>query len=245
MTRRQSSTNRTSSSRPGTKRKSSSSVKAAGFRLDPYFACLIFAGAGLGTWTLPTCVRLAILWTMLLLLWLVYREGQSIRLRYEFAELGRGGGLGLAICLPLLALTYRQLMVAVPILYVGVSIPSGVVPSTESLVVNEADVLGAFMFVSLVLVAPLAEGLFFRNILHRELGFVVSAGFYAIANAILFLPSADGFWVVLLAVCGVATVLGIVYGFLYERYGLATSIVCHMTANLVLLFVPVVLRIVL
>ena len=230
--------------RSSTRRKSSSSSKAARFRLDPYFACLIFAGAGLGTWSLPACVRLAILWTMLLLLWLVYREGQSIRLQYEFAELGRGIGFGLAIGLPLLVLTYRQLMVAVPILYVGVSAPAGVMPSAEALVVNEAGVLGTFMFASLVLLAPLAEGLFFRSILHRELGFLLSAGFYAIANAILFLPSADGFWAVLLAVCGVATVLGIVYGFLYERYGLATSIVCHMTVNLALLFVPVVLRIV-
>jgi membrane protease YdiL (CAAX protease family) len=181
---------------------------------------------------------------MLLLLWLVYREGQSIRLRYEFTELGHGIVVGLAIGLPLLALTYRQLMVAVPILYVGVSIPVGAASFAESLVVNEADVLGAFMFVSLVLLAPLAEGLFFRSILQRELGFVVGAGFYAIANAILFLPAANGFWVVLLSICFVVTVLGIVYGFLYERYGLAMSIVCHMIVNLALLFVPLVLRIV-
>jgi membrane protease YdiL (CAAX protease family) len=150
----------------------------------------------------------------------------------------------LVIGLPLLALTYRQLMVAVPILYVGVSIPAGVMPSAEAIVVNEADVLGAFMFASLVLLAPLAEGLFFRSILHRELGFVVSVGFYAIANVIMFLPAAGGFWAVLLAVCCVMTILGIVYGFLYERYGLAMSIVCHMTVNLALLFIPIVLRIV-
>lgn len=231
--------------RSRTQQKSGSGQKAPRSHLDPFFACLIFAGAGLGTWSLPTCVRLSILWTILLLLWLVYRERQSIRLRYEFTELGRGLGIGLAIGLPLLVLTYRQLMVAVPILYLGVSAPAGIVPSTETLAVNEADVLGALMFVSLVLLAPLAEGLFFRHILHRELGFLISAGCYAIANVILFLPAVESFWAVLLAVCGTAAVLGIVYGFLYERYGLATSIVCQMAVNLVLLFIPIILRIVL
>ena len=182
---------------------------------------------------------------MLLLLWLVYREGQSIRLRYEFAEIGRGAGIGLAIGLPLLILAYRPLMTAIPILYVGVPALAGVMPATETLIVNEPDVLGALMFVSLVLLAPLAEGLFFYGILHRELGFLIGTGCYAIANVILFLPTVGGFWAILLAVCGATAVLGVVYGFLYERYGLATSIVCHMAVNLVLLFLPVILRIVL
>ena len=231
--------------RSSTQRKSGSVSAASRFHLDPYFASLIFAAAGVGTWRLTTSVRLVLLWTALLLLWLVYREGQSIRLQFSFAELGRGGGVGLAIGLPLLVLAYRQLMIAVPILYVGVSIPTGVLPSDGALVVNEADVLGAFMFVSLVLLAPLAEGLFFRSILQRELGFVVSVGFYAIANTILFLPAAGSYWIVLLAVCCVTTMLGIVYAFLHERYGLATSIVCNMVVNLAMLFAPVVLRIVL
>lgn len=231
--------------RSSAQRKSGSVSSTSRFHLDPYFACLIFAAAGVGTWSLTTCVRLAVLLTLLVLLWLVYREGQPVRLQFQFAELGRGGAVGLAIGLPLLALTYQQLMIAVPILYVGVSIPSGVLPSAETLIVNEADVLGAFAFVVLVLLAPLAEGLFFRSILHHDLGFVVSAAFYAVANVILFLPAVDGFWVVLLAVCCVTAILGIVYGFLYERYGLATSIVCNMVVNLALLFVPVVLRIVL
>jgi membrane protease YdiL (CAAX protease family) len=182
---------------------------------------------------------------MLLLLWLVYREGQSIRLRYEFAEIGRGAGIGSAIGLPLLILAYRPLMTAVPLLYVGVSAPFGAVLPTETLIVNEPDVLGALMFVSLVLLAPLAEGLFFRGILHRDLGFFAGAGCCAIANVILFLPSVGSFWAVLLAVCGATTVLGIVYGFLYEQYGLSTSIVCHVAVNLILLFIPVILRIVL
>ena len=56
----------------------------AGTRLtiDPFFACLIFAGVGLGTLGIATSPRLVVLWTTLVGLWLAYREGQTIRLRF-------------------------------------------------------------------------------------------------------------------------------------------------------------------
>jgi membrane protease YdiL (CAAX protease family) len=200
------------------------------FSFDSYFACLIFAGMGLGTLSLGASPRLVILWTTLLGLWLAYREGQSLRLEYRFADIGRGAGIGLAIGAPLLLLAFRPLATAIPILYVSVKDPS------------MDGVGGTTIFASLVLLAPLAEELFFRDILHRERGLTVSAVLYAAAGVIFFLPTAGSFPVVLIAVSGASALLGVVYSFLHERYGLATSIACHSTINLFLLFMPAILN---
>jgi len=215
------------------RQRSSPNPVAKRFELDPYFACLIFAGAGLGTLGLPTGLRLVLLWTTLLILWLVYREGQPNRLQYGLADLGRGLGIGLGVSVPLLILTYRPLATAVPILYTG---------NTERSMSEEASTVGTLAFVSLILLAPLAEELFFRDILHRERGFWAGTGLYAAAGVILFLPTAGQFFAVLVAVSGATTMLGILYGFLYERYGAVTTTACHATINLVLLFIPVTLN---
>ncbi len=217
----------------------------ARFYLDPYFACLILAGAGLGTWRLPTCMRMAILWTILLLLWLVYRENQAIRMRFKFVDLGRGAAIALAVGLPLLILAYRPLMTAIPILFVGTAAPPDAALSSDVAVAGEADILAASMFVSLVLLAPLAEELFFRDVLQREQGMLVGAALYAAAGLLFFAPAVGRFWLVLLAVGGVVAFLGVIYSFVYERYGLAVSIACHIVTNFVLMFIPIVLFILL
>jgi membrane protease YdiL (CAAX protease family) len=98
------------------------------------------------------------------------------------------------------------------------------------------------IFVSLALVAPLAEALFFRDLLQRERGFWVSIGLYAAAGIIFFLPTAGGFPAVLGAVSGVTAVLGILYAFLYERYGLTVALACHTTINLILLYIPAIVN---
>jgi membrane protease YdiL (CAAX protease family) len=198
------------------------------FALDPYFACLIFAAVGLGTLKLGTSPRLIILWTTLIGLWLAFREGQAVQIEYQFRDIGRGAGIGLLIGVPLLLLAFRALATAIPILYVSGE-PSPIVGAW-----------GTMIFGSLVLVAPLAEELFFRDILHRERGFWISIGLYAAAGVIFFLPTAGGFPAVLVAVSGATAVLGILYAFLYERYGLTIGLACHTTINLVLLFVPAI-----
>lgn len=212
-------------------RSSARTAKAgARFTIDPYFACLIFAGVGLGTLGIAPSPRLVVLWTTLLGLWLAYREGQTIRLRFSFADMGRGALIGLALGLPLLLLAFRVLVKAVPILYVGVEDPS------------LSSVAGAMVFVSLVLLAPLAEELFFRDILQKERGHWIAAALYAAAGVILFLPTAGGYPLVLTAVSGTSALLGVLYTFLYARYGLTTSVACHAVVNLALLFVPAVLE---
>jgi membrane protease YdiL (CAAX protease family) len=171
---------------------------------------------------------LAILWTTLLGLWLAYREGQSLKLQYQFSDISRGAAIGLAIGAPSMLLAFRALAAAIPILYVSAE------PSAP------AGASGTMIFVSLVLVAPVAEELFFREILQRERGFWTSIGLYAVAGILFFLPTAGGFPAVLAAVSGATAVLGIVYAFLYERYGLAVTLACHTTINLVLLYIPTI-----
>jgi len=206
-------------------------VKKTGARLtfDPFFACMIFVGVGIGTLALAASPRLVILWTTLLVLWVVYREDKSLKVRYQFAEIGRGALIGLAISAPLVVLAFRPLVMAIPILFVSVSLTSMV------------GVSGATIFCSLVLLAPLAEELFFRDILQREQGLWVGAGLYAAAGVLLFLPTAGQYLAVLIAVVGAWSVLGVMYSFFYERLGFVATLACHVTINLVLLFVPAML----
>ena len=210
------------------KRKSAARQEAR-FAFDPYFASLIFAGVGLGTLGVKTSPRLVVLWVTLLALWVVYRERQTVQLQYRLSDIGRGTGIGLAISGPLLLLTFRAMMAAVPILYV----------SADG--VSDTEIGGTTIFVSLVLLAPLAEELFFRDILQKEKGFWIAAALCAVAGVILFLPTAGQFFAVLIAVGGAHAVLGLIYGYLYQRFGLAASMACHVTVNLVLIFVPAVL----
>jgi membrane protease YdiL (CAAX protease family) len=219
------------SKRASTSRRSSS-TRRAGARgiIDPLFACLVFAAVALGTLTIATSARLVILWTTLVVLWLVYQEGKARTLEYRFAAVGRGALIGSAIALPLMVLALRSLITAIPILFVSRSDPS------------LAGVSSAALFVSLVLLAPFAEELFFRDVLQREQGLWVGVGLYAVAGLLLFLPTAGSYAVVLIAVVGIWSVLGVIYGFLFERFGLSTALASHVAVNLFLLFMPAFLH---
>jgi membrane protease YdiL (CAAX protease family) len=180
----------------GTRGRTGSGQKATWLTFDPFFAFLVFVGVGLATLAMRSSPRLVTLWTTLLILWLIYRENKSLKIKYQFREIGRGALIGLAISAPLVVLTVSTLVMAIPRLFVSVPQASpGGVPS-------------AVVFVSLVLLAPLAEELFFRDLLQRERGLWLGAGFYA---------------------------------FFYERLGFVTTLACHVTINLVLLFVPAIL----
>jgi membrane protease YdiL (CAAX protease family) len=175
---------------------------------------------------MSTSARLLVLWVTLLGLWVAFREGKTIRFKYTFAEIGRGAGIGLAVSVPLVLIAFRALATAIPILYVSTQQPSLIGPSAT------------VIFCSLVLVAPLAEELFFRDVLQKESGIWIAVALYAAAGVTFFLPTAGSYPVVLAAVSGVTAVLGILYAFLYGRYGLTVALACHTSMNLVLLFVP-------
>lgn len=214
---------------PGSARKGKTGTTPASrprFKLDPYFACLIYGAAGLGTIKLGTSPRLLLLWTTLLVLWLAFREGQTVKLHYTVADVGRGAAIGLVLSLPITLLAFRSLATAIPILFISTEQPSLAGPA------------GTTIFASLVLVAPLAEELFYRDILQRANGFWITVGIYAAAGVILYLPTAGQYPAVLAAVSGTTAVLGALYAFVHERYGFTVSFACHTTVNLVLLCFP-------
>ena len=219
MTKRQSGSTRTGKT-------STNKASRPRFALDPYFACLIYGAAGLGTLKLGTSPRLLLLWTTLLVLWIAFREGQTLKLHYSFSDIGRGAGIGLAFSLPLVLLAFRSLATAIPILFVSTEQPSLAGPA------------GTMIFASLVLVAPITEELFFRDVLQRANGLWITVGLYAAAGLISYLPTAGKYPAVLVAVSGATAVLGALYAFLHERYGFTVSLACHTTVNLVLLCFP-------
>jgi len=190
-------------------------------RFDPYLTFLIFAVVGLGTLRIEVEVRSLILWLVLLGVCLVHADEKAIAMQYGLVNLGRGAVVGLVLSLPLLLLA------------------QGVLKTTSARLFPWAS--QAALFQNLVLLAAPIEGLYFRGFLQRERGLVVAALLYGLGQGILFLSALSGFPAVLVAVVVATALLGFVYGYVCQRYGLSASMSCHATVNLVLLFLPLAL----
>jgi hypothetical protein len=65
---------------------------------------------------------------------------------------------------------------------------------------------------------------------------------YGLAGAVFFLPLFRGLALILLAVVLSMGLLGFIYGYVCNQYGLGASIACHAVVNFVLLFLPPVLE---
>ncbi|MBM4467292.1 MAG: CPBP family intramembrane metalloprotease [Chloroflexi bacterium] len=187
-------------------------------KFDPYLTFLVFVVVGLGTLRIGGEARLFILWLVLLGVCLIYAEEKAIAMQYGLVNLGRGAVVGLVISLPLLLLAQDALQ------------------STSTRLFPWAS--HAALFQNVVLLAAPIEGLYFRGFLQRERGLVGAALLYGLGQGLLFLPGLIGFPVVLAAGVVAAALLGFVYGYVCQRYGLSASISCHVTVNLVLLFLP-------
>jgi membrane protease YdiL (CAAX protease family) len=188
---------------------------------DPYLTFVVFALVGLGTWRIGLEARLIILWLVLLGVCLVYAEEEAIATQYGLVNLGRGAVVGLVISLPLLLLAKDALK------------------ATSSRLFPLAS--QAALFQSLVLLAAPIEGLYFRGYLQQERGLVAAALLYGLGQGVIFLPGLSGFPVVLIAVVVAMALLGFIYGYVCQRYGLSASISCHATINLILLVFPTAL----
>lgn len=186
--------------------------------LDPYYACLIFAGVGVGTLGIHGPARLVLLWLTLLLLSLLYAERRSFQMQYSLANVGRGLGLGALLAAFMLFFAFDGLRI-----------------TSERLLPMSS---GAALFQSLFFVAAPTEELFFRGVLQRERGVAAASALYALAGIVFFLPMAGRFPLVLLVVSVGMGLLGLVYGYVYERHGLAAGIACHAAVNVVLFFIP-------
>ena len=204
------------------RRSKSRSRKSSRRDLDPYFAYLIFAGVGLGSLQVNPEVRLTLLWFTLLALSLIYAGRKPVAAQYSLANLGRGAVVGFIISLPFLLAARGVLNASATRLF---PMPS------------QAALFQALTFVS----APVEE-LYFRGILQRERGLLSASVLYGLAGAVFFLPVFRSFAFILLAVVFSMGLLGFVYGYVCNQYGLGASIACHAVVNFVLLFLPPVLE---
>jgi membrane protease YdiL (CAAX protease family) len=187
-------------------------------RFDPLLTFLVYAVVGLGTWKIDMEARLIILWLVLLGVCLIYAEERAFATQYGLANLGRGAVVGLVISLPLLLLAKDALKATSARLFPGASQP--------------------VLFQNLVLLAAPIEGLYFRGYLQRERGLVVAALLYGLGQGVLFLPALGGFPAVLAAVVVAMALLGFVYSYVCQLYGLSASVSCHAVVNLILLVLP-------
>jgi hypothetical protein len=96
----------------------------------------------------------------------------------------------------------------------------------------------------LVFVMPLAETLFFRGVLQKNLEFYIVGALAGVWNIILFFPV---MWAEVLEAPAVAIVIGIafltmnmLYSYVRERNGLAAAWLCQMVGVLMTVFVPLV-----
>jgi membrane protease YdiL (CAAX protease family) len=62
---------------------------------------------------------------------------------------------------------------------------------------------------------------------------------FGLMQVLYFISVANVFPVVISAVIAGMVLLGVLYGYMYQRYGLTSSVACHVTVNLVLLVFPV------
>ncbi|MHB1296405.1 MAG: CPBP family glutamic-type intramembrane protease [Anaerolineae bacterium] len=183
---------------------------------QPYLLFLIFVGVALGTILLDQAVRLAVLWSTLVILSLLYRGHQTVELDFSLANVGRGALLGAVIAVPLLAFLAEPLRTFSERLY-----------GTESVVL---------LFYQVCFVAAPVEEYFFRGVVQGSLGPSAGIGLYAATALLLFVPHAP-LLASLIALLGMG-VLGIVYSNVRERHGLSAALACHLVVGLGLQVLP-------
>ena len=186
--------------------------------LNPYLAFLFLAGVGIATLRVKHNVRLVLLWTGLLILVLLYAERGRLRANYSLLNLARGALVGIVAALPLYLLG-RDFFYA-----------------TASRLYGVDDLL--MLVERAVFLVPLLEESFFRGIVQNERGLLDGALLFGLAQALYFVPLVSVFPAVIVVMVLGMILLGLLYGYLYERYGLTASTSCHVAVNSVLLVLP-------
>lgn len=188
-------------------------------RLDAYLAFAVFVAAGVATWTLDQLLRLTLVWLVLLVSTLIYASAQRLQFSYGYSDLARGTVAGLLMSSPVLLVTRTLLL--------GMS--QRLFPTESALTLFWASVL--FM--------PAVEAVYFRGFLQREKGLLPSVLLYAGAGAIYFLPATwEEHLPVLAVLVGGMGLLGFVYGYVRQMYGIAASLCCQAVVHAVLFVVP-------
>jgi membrane protease YdiL (CAAX protease family) len=183
---------------------------------EPLLLFYVFVGVGLGTVALPQDTRLAVLWTTLALLTLLRWSREGVQLDLSLPAVGRGALLAGVISLPLLALLPGQLQVFAERLY-----------GTNQVVL---------LFYQVCFVSAPVEEAFFRGVILDDRGPSMAAGLYALSVFLLFAPHVP--ILVALLVAFAAALLGLIYGYVREHYGLAAAITCHVVSGFMLQVMP-------
>ena len=205
-------------SRP--RRPASSGPLAGQWALNSRLGFLLLAGVGLASARLSHPVRLSLLWLVLLIMILVYAQTGRLKSNYSLLNVGRGVLIGAAVALPFY-LFGRNFFQATALRLYGI---------------DDLQVL----LERAVFIVPLLEGLYFRGIVQREHGLVEGALLFALAQALYFGPAVGLFSAVIAALVVGMFLAGLLYGYLYQRYGLTASIAGHVSVNLLLFVLPVV-----
>lgn len=183
---------------------------------EPYLLFLIFAGIALGTVLLRQAPRFALLWVTLVVLSLLYRGKHEVDIGFSLPNVGRGALLGLVISVPLLAFLAEPLRAFSEGLY------------------GTRDVV--YLFYQVCFISAPLEEYFFRGIVQSQRGSSASIGLYALTALLYFLPYAPPLATFIAFVA--LGVLGIVYSYVREHYGLAASLACHVVVGFVLQVLP-------
>ena len=183
---------------------------------EPLLLFYIFVGVGLGTVALPQDTRLAVLWTTLALLTLLRWSREGVQMDLSLPAMGRGALLAGVISLPLLVLLPGPLRVFAERLY-----------GTNHVVL---------LFYQVCFVSAPVEEAFFRGVILEDRGSSMAAGLYAASVLLLFAPHVP--IPAALLITFAAALMGLVYGYVCEHYGLAAAIACHVTSALMLQVIP-------
>jgi hypothetical protein len=195
-----------------------------GDRIDPLvvFVFYLALGAGIALSGIDNVVRYAVLWLVLLLL---------------------GGGLSLVDATKSEPLSSNGLLWGFLIgLMFGIMglffVLAGLIATAGALFPNMPLVM---LFQSLILIIPIAETLFFRSAVQDRRGVVASIVAAGAHNILIFVPTMLGpNGSVGLVIAGIVflTILAGVYSAVRRGYGLSAALMCQITVNLMLLFIP-------
>lgn len=202
------------------KRKKSPTVRTllGGWVLNPYLAFLLLLGVGVATFRLEHHLRLTLLWLILLGIVLLYAESGRLKADYSLLNLSRGALVGIIVALPFY-------LFAKDFFYGTASRLYGV------------DDLQVLLERAIFLV-PILEESFFRGLVQRERGLLDGALLFGLAQGLYFISAVGIYPAVIVAVALGSALLGLLYGYLYQRHGLTASTACHVAVNLVLFVLP-------
>lgn len=204
--------------RASSKKHPTSRILLGGWVTNPHLAFLLLLGTGLTTFRLEHHLRLMLLWLMMLVLVLVYAESGRLKANYTLLNLWRGALVGVVVSLPFF-LFARDFFHATAARLYGVA--------DLQVLIERA-----------VFLVPLLEESFFRGMVQRERGLLDGALLFGLAQALYFITAVNVYPLVIATMALGMASLGLLYGYIYQRYGLTASIGCHVAANFVLFALP-------